>query len=135
MPAVGFCIGPKLNAEQQSDVQFGFRMAKEISRLEIGQSVVVKGGTVLAVEGFEGTDQCLRRGGELAGRDGGAVAPIYLRQMALYRAALAHAFPGRNVRAILVYTDGPKVIELSTDALDEIISRVSASRAAHGSVA
>ena len=74
MPAVGFCIGPKLNAEQQSDVQFGFRMAKEISRLEIGQSVVVKGGTVLAVEGFEGTDQCLRRGGELAGRDGGAVA-------------------------------------------------------------
>ena len=68
-------------------------------------------------------------------RDGGAVAPIYLRQMALYRAALAHAFPGRNVRAILVYTDGPKVIELSTDVLDEIISRVSASRAPHGSVA
>lgn len=74
MPAIGFCIGPKLNAEQQSDAQFGFRMAKEISRLEIGQSVVVKGGTVLAVEGFEGTDQCLRRGGELSGCDGGAVA-------------------------------------------------------------
>ena len=68
-------------------------------------------------------------------RDDGAVAPIYLRQMALYRAALAQAFPGRNVRAILVYTDGPKVIELSTDVLDEIISRVSASRPAHGSVA
>ncbi|MEO6036173.1 MAG: UDP-2,3-diacylglucosamine diphosphatase LpxI, partial [Verrucomicrobiota bacterium] len=34
-------------------------MAKEISRLEVGQTVVVKDGTVLAVEGFEGTDRCL----------------------------------------------------------------------------
>jgi len=49
-------------------------MAKEISRMEIGQSVVVKEGTVLAVEAFEGTDECLRRGGTLAGRVGGAVA-------------------------------------------------------------
>jgi hypothetical protein len=36
--------------------------------------VVVKNGTVLAVEGFEGTDKCLLRGGALAGKDGGAVA-------------------------------------------------------------
>jgi DUF1009 family protein len=35
---------------------------------------VVKDGTVLAVEGFEGTDKCLARGGELAGKNGGAVA-------------------------------------------------------------
>ena len=55
-------------------MQFGFRIAKEVSRLEIGQTVVVKRGTVLAVEGFEGTDRCLSRGGELAGKDGGAVA-------------------------------------------------------------
>jgi hypothetical protein len=74
MPGTGFHLGPKLTDEQRSDVQFGFRIAKEISRLEIGQTVVVKDGTVLAVEGFEGTDQCLKRGGELAGRDGGAVA-------------------------------------------------------------
>jgi UDP-2,3-diacylglucosamine hydrolase len=74
MPGPGFCLGPKLTGDQKSDVAFGFKMAKEISRLEIGQSVVVKGGTVLAVEGFEGTDECLRRGGALAGRDGGAVA-------------------------------------------------------------
>lgn len=70
----GFHVGPALSAEQQADVQFGFRMAKEISRLEVGQTVVVKHGTVLAVEGFEGTDRCLARGGELAGRAGGAVA-------------------------------------------------------------
>ncbi len=74
MPAVGFSLGPKLSDTQKADVDFGFRIAKETSRLEIGQSVVVKNGTVLAVEAFEGTDACLKRGGELAGKDGGAVA-------------------------------------------------------------
>ncbi len=74
MPAAGFHLGPALSAAQRDDVAFGFRLAKEISRLEIGQTVVVKAGTVLAVEGFEGTDKCLARGGELAGPDGGAVA-------------------------------------------------------------
>ena len=74
MPSKGFFLGPKLSASQCADVEFGFGIAKEVSRLEIGQTVVVKDGTVLAVEGFEGTDQCLARGGQLAGKDGGAVA-------------------------------------------------------------
>jgi len=74
MPGAGFQLGRKLSAEQREDVAYGFGIAKEISRLEIGQLVVVKAGTVLAVEGFEGTDKCLARGGELAGKDGGAVA-------------------------------------------------------------
>lgn len=74
MPGPGYHAGPKPDAAQREDVAFGYRIAKEIARLEIGQSVVVKRGTVLAVEGFEGTDRCLTRGGELAGRDGGAVA-------------------------------------------------------------
>jgi DUF1009 family protein len=74
MPGAGFHLGPNLSSEQREDITFGFRLAKEVSRLEIGQTVVVKDGTVLAVEGFEGTDKCLARGGELAGKDGGAVA-------------------------------------------------------------
>ena len=74
MPGVGFHLGRKLSASQRDDVAFGFGIAKEVSRLDIGQLVVVKKCTVLAVEGFEGTDQCLTRGGELAGKDGGAVA-------------------------------------------------------------
>jgi DUF1009 family protein len=74
LPAEGYLAGPKLNDGQRADIQFGGRMAKEVSRLEIGQSVVVKNGTVLAVEGFEGTDACLERGGKLAGKDGGAIA-------------------------------------------------------------
>jgi len=74
MPAAGFHLGPPLSDAQRADVKFGFRIAKEVSRLEIGQTVVVKKGTVLAVEGFEGTDKCLARGGELAGKEGGAAA-------------------------------------------------------------
>ncbi len=74
MPGSGFQLGPKCTAEQRRDVDFGYRMTKEISRLEIGQMVVVKDGTVLAVEAFEGTNECLLRGGGLAGKNGGAVA-------------------------------------------------------------
>ncbi len=74
MPAQGFHLGAKLSPGQRADVAFGYRLAKEISRLEIGQTVVVKDGTALAVEAFEGTDQCLARGGKLAGNAGQAVA-------------------------------------------------------------
>ncbi|MBM3859166.1 MAG: DUF1009 domain-containing protein [Verrucomicrobia bacterium] len=59
--------------DQQDDISFGLRIAKEISRLDIGQTVVVKQGTVLAVEGFEGSDEAIKRGGALAGEKGGAV--------------------------------------------------------------
>jgi len=74
MPKTGFHLGPKLSDAQKEDIAYGFRITKEISRLDIGQLVIVKNGTVLAVEGFEGTDKCLARGGELGGKDGGAVA-------------------------------------------------------------
>lgn len=74
MPSKGFVWGPKPNPQQWEDLNYGFQLAKEVSRLEIGQTVVVKEGTVLAVEGFEGTDACIRRGGELAGKKKGAIA-------------------------------------------------------------
>ena len=74
MPGKPFRLGPEISEDTSNDVEFGHRIAKEISRLEIGQTVVVKNGTVLAVEGFEGTDPCLVRGGELAGKNGGGVA-------------------------------------------------------------
>jgi len=80
MPGQGFHLGPGLSREQEADVKFGFGVAKEISRLEIGQTALVKNGTVLAVEAFEGTDRCLARGGELAGPDGGAVAVKVAKQ-------------------------------------------------------
>ena len=72
MPGPGFHLGPKVSAGLKEDLAYGFRIAKETARLEIGQTVVVKEGVVLAVEGFEGTDRCIERGGELAGGKGGA---------------------------------------------------------------
>ena len=80
MPDKGFHLGPKLSREQIEDVTFAYRIAKEVTRLEIGQLVVVKDGVVLAVEGFEGTDACLTRGGTLAGKSGGAVAVKVARE-------------------------------------------------------
>jgi hypothetical protein len=73
VPQAGNLTRGKPSKEQLEDIAFGLKMAKEVSRLDIGQTVVVKQGTVLAVEGFEGTDACIRRGGELAGEKGGAV--------------------------------------------------------------
>lgn len=55
----------KPNAGQQNDIRFGFRMAKAIGDLDIGQCVVVRDQTVLAVEAIEGTDAAIRRGGAL----------------------------------------------------------------------
>ena len=70
LPPAGPVFGPQLKKRQLEDASFGFRMAKETSRLDIGQTVVVRHGTVLAVEAFEGTNKCVRRGGELGhGKD------------------------------------------------------------------
>ena len=61
----GLIAGPKLSRREEDDVRFGYGIAKEVSRLDIGQTVVVKNGTVLAVEAFEGTNVAIKRGGEL----------------------------------------------------------------------
>jgi DUF1009 family protein len=65
LPPVGHVCGPPLARRGMDDARFGFRIAKESSRLDIGQSIVVRHGTVLAVEAFEGTNACIKRGGEL----------------------------------------------------------------------
>lgn len=52
--------------EEWNDIELGFRTAKEIGRLGIGQTVVVKQQMVLAVEAVEGTDAAIERGGKLA---------------------------------------------------------------------
>lgn len=56
-------------AEESSDLKFGSRIARGIGRMDIGQTVVVNKGVVLAVEAVEGTDAAVRRGGQL-GRGG-----------------------------------------------------------------
>jgi UDP-2,3-diacylglucosamine hydrolase len=53
--------------KMRSDIELGIRLAKELGRVDIGQSVVVKDGSVVALEAMEGTDRCLERAGEIAG--------------------------------------------------------------------
>ena len=65
----GLIAGRKLSRREEEDVTFGFEIAREVSRLDIGQTVLVKNGTVLAVEGFEGTNEAIKRGGALGGKN------------------------------------------------------------------
>jgi DUF1009 family protein len=76
LAAPGHIAGPALGKRQQADVEFAMRIAKQTSALDIGQSVVVKNGTVLAVEAFEGTDAAIRRGGSLSGKGGAVLAKV-----------------------------------------------------------
>lgn len=69
VPAAGTLTRRKPGARVWEDIHFGFKVAKDIGRWDIGQSVIVKRGTVLAVEGIEGTDAAIRRGGELGHGD------------------------------------------------------------------
>ena len=66
----GHLAGPRLSFTQNKDVRFAWETAKGLARLDIGQTVVVNGQAVLAVEAIEGTDECVRRAGRLC-RSGG----------------------------------------------------------------
>jgi len=65
----GLIAGPKLSRREEEDVDLGWKIAKEIARLNIGQTVIVKNGTIIAVEAFEGTNEAIRRCGALARKD------------------------------------------------------------------
>lgn len=54
------------SADEWRDIEFGWRIAKELGRLDVGQTVVVKGKAVMAVEAIEGTDEAILRGGRLS---------------------------------------------------------------------
>lgn len=69
----GILAGPNPPNYLSSEIAFGWPLAKAVAKLNIGQTVVVKKGTVMAVEGFEGTDEALRRGGKLGGGEAVAI--------------------------------------------------------------
>ncbi|MDR1494122.1 MAG: UDP-2,3-diacylglucosamine diphosphatase LpxI [Planctomycetaceae bacterium] len=52
-------------AAQWKDIQFGWNVAKEMGRLDVGQTITVKDRSVVAVEALEGTDECILRSGRL----------------------------------------------------------------------
>ena len=62
----GIITRRKPDKTELKDIEFGWRIVKEVGRLDIGQCVVVRRRTVLAVEAIEGTDEAIMRGGRLA---------------------------------------------------------------------
>ncbi|HSV08390.1 MAG TPA: UDP-2,3-diacylglucosamine diphosphatase LpxI [Candidatus Binatus sp.] len=69
VPTAGVLGSRAPTAAEWEDIRFGFRAAKLIGQFDIGQSVVVRSGAVIAVEGIEGTDATIRRAGQLGNGD------------------------------------------------------------------
>jgi len=65
LPEKGILTTHEVPETVHEDIRYGYDIAKSIARLDIGQTIVVKNKTVLAVEAIEGTDQAILRGGEL----------------------------------------------------------------------
>lgn len=95
----GVLTRKKPDKQQIEDVEFGWNIAKKIGELDIGQTVVVRKSTVLAIEAIEGTDSAIERGGRLC--DGGAVVVKVCK-------------PGQDLRFDLP-TIGPDTIRKMSD--------------------
>jgi hypothetical protein len=72
----GFLTRRKPTDAQWRDIRFGWDLAKEMGRLDVGQSVVINDMAVIAVEAIEGTDRTIRRAGELCRRGGFTVVKV-----------------------------------------------------------
>jgi DUF1009 family protein len=68
-------IGKSPTNKEKEDIEFGFKIAKELGRLDIGQTVVIKNKAVMALEAIEGTDAAIERGLQLA-KKGGIVVKV-----------------------------------------------------------
>ena len=65
----------KPTEEQLQDVNYGFWLAKEMGKIDVGQSVIIKDKMAIAVEAIEGTDMCIKRGSKLA-KSGAVVVKV-----------------------------------------------------------
>jgi DUF1009 family protein len=94
------------SGQEERDIRFGLGLARQIGKLDIGQCLVVKDGTVLAVEAIEGTDETIRRGGRLGG-EGSVVVKVYK--------------PGQDIRFDLPAT-GVKTIETMIESGAKVLA-------------
>lgn len=72
----GLIAGKAPSHRQRRDVDFGWKLAKSMGGLDVGQTVCVKNQAVLAVEAIEGTDLCIQRAGNLCGHSGFTVVKV-----------------------------------------------------------
>ena len=130
----GFLTNRKPTPAQWKDVRFGWEIAKDMGRLDIGQTIVVNETVVVAVEAVEGTDECIQRAGELCRRGGFTVIKVAKPQqdrrfdvptIGLKTIQTMHESGGR-VLAIeagqTILLDEPEVVELANRLGITIIS-------------
>jgi DUF1009 family protein len=110
---------------QWKDIRFGWQVAKEMGRIDVGQSVAIKDQAVLAVEAVEGTDECIRRAGTLCRVGGFSVVKVAKPQQDMrydvptigLRTIETIAAAGGRVLAVeagrTILLDAPQVIELA----------------------
>ncbi len=67
IPGAGILTRRSPSSQEQADLAFGLPLARELARLGVGQTIVVRSKAVVAVEGMEGTDAVIRRAGQIAG--------------------------------------------------------------------
>ena len=110
----------KPSKDELKDIAYGWQLAKEIGRLDIGQTVVVKDLAVLAVEAIEGTDEAIRRGGRLC-REGAVVVKICKPQQDLRfdlpATGLRTIETMREVRAACLAIEAGRTIIIERDAV------------------
>ncbi len=123
----GHLAGPELTDVQRRDVELGREVAAALGAVDVGQTVVVKEGVVLAVEAVEGTDACVRRAGQFGGPGGvvvkrckptqdlrfdlPAAGPVTLEVMREAGATVLAVEAGKTVLldAELLFTDAAKL--------------------------
>jgi DUF1009 family protein len=103
-------------SDEEADAQFGFKVAKEMGRLDIGQTVVIKDMAVMAVEAIEGTDEAIKRGGRLSGKSAVVVKVSKPNQDMRYDVPVVgmdtiHAMIEVNARVLAVETGKALILQ------------------------
>jgi DUF1009 family protein len=71
LPLAGTLTRRQPNAAERGDLEYGLEIAREMARLDLGQTIAVRGKACVAIEAMEGTDETIRRAGELMRSKGG----------------------------------------------------------------
>ena len=104
----------KPTRQQKQDIQFGFGLLRHLSPMDVGQTLVVRGGVILAVEAIEGTNACIKRAGELGSH---GKHPLGANGLVVVKGTK----DGQDTRLDLP-TIGPKTIEVANEAQVKVIA-------------
>ena len=126
LAAAGLVAGLNLSRQEKEDVELGWRIAKEIARLDVGQTVIVKNGTIVAVEAFDGTNDTIKRGGAFAGEGGVMVKVAKPNQdmrfdVPVIGVETVHAARDAKLRVIAI--EAGKTLLLERHAIIELANR------------